>query len=98
MTSSLQCLSPEFVGDSTGVFDRDKSTFRISIEWCDGRKEVDVHFDQTADGLVLDLGAKLGFNPARCCFKAVGEDSYLLGLHKLIEFVCKQSILLQILF
>ena len=71
---------------TSAAFDEDTSTFTIAIQWNGVTEKIRVELDQTADDLILELGAQLSFNPSRCCFKAVGEESYLLGRHKLVQF------------
>ena len=62
--------------------------FFIFSDDCSFVEEISLDFEQTADDLLLYCCSKLGdhFDARNCCFKTIGEDSYIFGKHKLVDF------------
>ena len=82
ISSSVQCL--QYLKNA--AVDDDLKIFHISIEWNNIQERFRVGYGETADELVARLGENLGFNPSKCCFKAMGEDSYIIGPERVINF------------
>lgn len=65
-----------------------KHLLRVDLTW-DSHQETHVPADISAEDLVMKLGKKYNYDDAysaTCCIKTIGEESYLLGGHRLIDY------------
>ena len=62
---------------------------QVRILWGDEHEENEILADITPEELLDQLGGKFSIRPDRrkdCFIKVIGEDSYLLGDYRIIDF------------
>ena len=61
---------------------------QVDLTW-DDNKETQLRINMTAEEIINDLGKKYGYDESyytQCCMKTIGEASFLLGNHKLLNY------------